>query len=196
MSLFDAQHGPLAQWHKLVVDAESEAGVKLDEDLESYLVFTLMRYLSRPEMVQRVLALDYLNAAHSHGNQRKEQLRDVGDQCLLVSGLFPRRAERRRVRVSYYVDLGRSAYHHLGQTLDPLSALFVQLAQNFVLAMDILQAIRAMQGEPVLDPINSVELWQDTGSGMARQSLQNVTQATPLDYPGKPANASDKHKLH
>ncbi|MGD8577198.1 MAG: hypothetical protein PVG13_08910, partial [Thiohalophilus sp.] len=60
--MIDSDSTQLSQWHSLVSDAEQVAGVTLEPDLESYLVFTLMRYLSRPEMAQRILALDYLEA--------------------------------------------------------------------------------------------------------------------------------------
>lgn len=186
---------PLSQWHSLISDAEQAAGISLEPDLESYLVFTLMRYLSRPEMAQRVLALDYLEAAHCQGRAQQDRLRDVGDQCLLYSGLFPRRAERRRVRVSYYVDLGRSAYHHLGSTRIALSELYHELARAFVSAMDVLQAIRNMRREQQLDPLNSLELWQDTGSMVARQALADITDATPQADPDARRH-SDKGRLH
>lgn len=192
----DGQYGVLAQWHSLVHDAEQIAGVKLAEELESYLVFTLMRYLGRSEMGQRILALDYLQAAHSQGREQQEKLRDVGDQCLLFSGLFPKRAERRRVRISYYVDLGRSAYQHLGHSTDPLSTLYAELARAFVSAMDILQAIRNMRQEQILDPLNSFELWQDTGSSMARKSLAEVSDSTPVADPDARNTDRDKGRLH
>ncbi|MDR9437429.1 MAG: hypothetical protein RI563_11130 [Thiohalophilus sp.] len=181
--MVENENGQLSQWHSLVSDAEQQAGIQLEPDLESYLVFTLMRYLSRSEMTQRVMALDYLQAALSQGREQQHQLRDVGDQCLLYCGLFPRRAERRRVRVSYYVDLGRSAYRHLGDSRDPLSTLYAELALTFVMAMDVLQAIRNMRQEQMLDPLNNLELWQDTGSAMARQALEQVTDATPQADP-------------
>lgn len=190
------ENGVLSQWHSLVSDAELLAGVTLGEELQSYLVFTLMRYLSRPEMAQRILALDYLQAAHSQGREQQEKLRDVGDQCLLFSGLFPRRAERRRVRVSYYVDLGRSAYHHLGHSADPLSDLYAALSRAFVAAMDTLQAIRNMREEQILDPLNNIELWQDTGSAVALRSLAKVTSGTPLADPEARDDKSRKDKLH
>ena len=181
--MIDTDHTPLSQWHTLISEAEQAVGVTLEPELESYLVFTLMRYLNRPEMAQRVLALDYLEAAHCQGREQQERLRDVGDQCLLYSGLFPRRAERRRIRVSYYVDLGRSAYNHLGSSGIVHSALYAELAQTFVIAMDILQAIRNLRQDQQLDPLGSLELWQDTGSAVARQALSDITDATPQPDP-------------
>lgn len=136
------------EWHTLVSDAQHSAGVNLDEELESYLVFMLMRYTDKPEMAASVLALDYLAGANALGQVRQDRMRDVGDQCLLYSGLFPERAERRRVKVSYYVDLGRSAYHTAADaTHQTLGQLFIGLASQFVLIMDTLQAMRGIDGE-------------------------------------------------
>ncbi len=173
--------GDVARWQSLVAEAEKHAGVRLDEELESYLVFTLMRWLRRPDMASRILALDFLESFHQQARRRSESLRDVGDQCLLYSGLFPERAERRRVRVSYYVDLGRSAYHSLADGLNELARLFERLAEEFVSAMDILQAIRSVGGQPVgLTPLQAHDLWTDTGSRSARAELARHTTAEPL----------------
>ncbi len=180
--------GDVAQWQALVAEAEKHAGIRLDEELESYLVFTLMRWLRRPDMAQRILALEFLESFHQQAAQRSESLRDVGDQCLLFSGLFPQRAERRRVRVSYYVDLGRSAYRNLAEGLTELARLFERMAEEFVSAMDILQAIRAVAGEPVgLSPLQAHDLWSATGSVTARAELARHTGAQPirLDEPDR-----------
>jgi hypothetical protein len=175
------------QWQELVKEAEAFNGVILDEELESYLVFLLMRYMQKPEMVARVLALDYLNGSQTQGSERSEAMRDVGDQCLLFSGLFPNRARRRNVKVSYYVTLGQSAYHHLsGLTQAALSSMYDNLARSFVDLMDTLLAIRNMQTDQTLfEPIIAFELWQDTRSKQARQTLGAVTSASCLDI--KPA---------
>lgn len=173
------------EWHTLVSDAQHNAGVHLDEELESYLVFMLMRYTDKPEMAASVLALDYLEGAHAIGQVRQDRMRDVGDQCLLYSGLFPERAERRRVKISYYVDLGRSAYHTAADaTHKAIGQLFIDLASQFVIIMDTLQAMRGINAEaPQLAPLVAFELWQDTGSRQARRALDEVTRAQPVIGP-------------
>ncbi|MDH5614154.1 MAG: hypothetical protein OEY35_03885, partial [Gammaproteobacteria bacterium] len=108
---------PEAQWQALVSEAALVADCRLDQDMESYLVFLLMRFTSRPEMAERVMALDYLESLNSTGSQRYDQLRDVGDQCLLYSGLFPAHARRKRVSIDYYVGMGRTAYHQLSEVM-------------------------------------------------------------------------------
>jgi len=105
----------------------------------------------------------------------------VGDQCLLFSGLFPRRAERRRVRVSYYVKLGRSAYQNLADSLSKTADLFTLLAEEFIAAMDTLQAIRVLgQQTTGLLPVQAYELWQDTASRQAYAELVRQTGGEPV----------------
>lgn len=167
-----------AQWLNLVRQAEDKYGCHLNESMESYLVFTLMRFMKDQNLATQAIALDYL---HAHGlprSLRLEQLRNIGDQCLLLSGLFPQRAEKRLVRVSYYVDIGRSAYHHLSQGVQQATAeLYQQLAEAFVTLMDLLQTVRDFNS-PALQPIQSMELWSDTGSQKAYNDLSN--NALPL----------------
>jgi len=161
----------LAQWHRLVREAEKKSGCHLDEVMESYLVFTLMRFMKDQNLCSHAMAPGYLNLHNLPDAVRAEQLRNIGDQCLLLSGLFPKRAEKRMVRVSYYVDMGRSAYHHLSTNAQQATAnLYKQLAEAFVLLMDLLQTIRRFNS-PALQPIQSYELWSDTGSAALFEQL-------------------------
>lgn len=161
----------LSQWHKLVREAEQDYGCHLDEAMQSYLVFTLMRFAKNQQLNSHALAIDYLNSHHLSGSLRSEQLRDIGDQCLLVSGLYPRSAEKRQVGVTYYVDLGRSAYHHISTvTQKGIAELYQQLSESFVLLMDLLQTIR-QYSSPALQPIAAMDLWQQTGSRAALKQI-------------------------
>ncbi len=173
MSQVQTEETATAQWQALVKEAEVFNGVMLNEELESYLVFLLMRYMQQPGLASKVVALEYLNGALAQGSERKERMRDVGDQCLLFSGLFPNRAERRLVKISYYVNIGRSAYLNLSElTQAALANMYNNLSESFVVMMDTLQAIRHMNSNQVqLQPIVAYELWQDTQSKQARHAL-------------------------
>ncbi|VAW53444.1 hypothetical protein MNBD_GAMMA06-701 [hydrothermal vent metagenome] len=161
----------LSQWHTLVREAEQDFGCQLNETMQSYLVFTLMRFAKNPQLNAQALAIDYLNSHHLSNSLQSEQLRNIGDQCLLVSGLFPQSAEKRQVGVTYYVDLGRSAYHHISTvTQKGIAELYLQLADSFVLLMDLLQTIRQYT-MPALQPIAAMDLWQQTGSKAALKQV-------------------------
>ncbi|HEB82242.1 MAG TPA: hypothetical protein ENJ11_05215 [Gammaproteobacteria bacterium] len=187
-SPFILDSSEMAQWHTLVQDAEQDYGCHLDEAMQSYLVFTLMRFARDSRLNAKALALDFLQSQNLPHKLRSEQLRDIGDQCLLVSGLYPQTAQRRQVSISYYVDMGRSAYHHIsGFTQQGIAELYRQLAESFVLLMDLLQTIRGYSA-PALEPLAALDLWQKTGS---RTALEQVTgKSLPLPE----ALFSCKHK--
>ncbi len=173
------QSGDAAQWQALVHDAEAAAGYALNEDTESYLVFMLMRFARRPRIAKHCLALSYLQALLQGGTPRHRGLRDVGDQCLLYTGLFPDYIRRRTVPVSYYVRLGRSAYAAL--SADRGGDLFHKLSHAFIELMDVLLNIRALdEGRPCLDPLQAHELWLETGSRHAFRVARAATGAVPV----------------
>ncbi len=188
MATLVLQPTDLAQWHALVSEAQAASEHKLEEALESYLVFLLMRFADRPELARKIMALEFLNAQQADPMQAGN-LQEVGDQCLLFSGLFPQIAEKRMVRVSYFVNIGRSAYDQLSLLVDRHSdRLFSSLAGGFVAVMDVLHAMRGLSGAPVLQPLAAAELWADTGS---RSAWQALTDSGKL-----PAARRDQRKRH
>jgi len=175
-----------AQWKHVLDDAKQQSHCQLNEDIESYLIFTLIRFTQKPELASKALAPDFLHSADLLGQAKETKLRDVGDQCLLLSGLFPQRAEKRLISTGYYVGLGQSAYQQLSDSLRKSFAhLYHLLSANFVQMMDVLQNIR---NEPALQPLQAMELWQETGSNNAYRLATGNTTATPIliNKPGRP----------
>ncbi len=165
---------PTAQWQALVHDARVHAGIELNEELESYLVFLLMRFNDNPQVLQHVLANDFLIASQQNN---LSTLREVGDKCLLFSGLFPKSAQRKRVPISYFVKLGQSAYSTLSERKEnQLASLYFQLCHEFVELMDVLQTMR--HSDPNAQNLNLLEaeaLWNDTHSKNALKTLKEST---------------------
>lgn len=169
-----------AQWQALVSEAELLSAIKLSEELESYLVFLLMRFSESPEVVHSIIAeelIENLNQLNKLKYDKNGALRDIGDKCLLLSGLFPGNARRRRVRISYYVKLGQSAYHSLSDAYaNKLATLFCELSSHFIGLMDILHTIRSLTSEQMaLDLLQAEELWSDTHSAYALKTLRGKT---------------------
>lgn len=184
MSELVIQPTTTAQWHALVSDAESAAGYTLGEELESYLVFLLMRFTRKPNMLSRIMATDYLDQSRVSRGERRDKLKDVGDHCLLFSGLFPQHAERRMVKVSYFVKLGRSAYRQVSENIHNGDTIYSHLSNNFVTLMDILQTMRDIQHDhnhaTHLSPIHAFDLWHDTGSNHAYRVIKSMTNGNPV----------------
>jgi hypothetical protein len=178
MSKFVLHTSPTAQWHALVSEAEAAARCELNEDTASYLVFMLMRFVTRPKSIKNCLALGYLHGLLQRGRLRRQNLRDVGDQCLLYAGLFPDHAHHSSLSMSYYVRLGRSAYHALSS--DREDDIFNQLSHRFIDLMDVLLNMRELDdGRRSLDPLQAHELWLQTGSRHALRIIKESTGAIP-----------------
>ena len=182
-----------AQWQALVQDAEDLSSIQLTETLESYLVFLLVRFMNNPEIAQAVMAEEFLNSMAQRGKQSWHLLRDTGDKCLLLSGLFPGRARKRCLRIGYFVNLGQSAYASLAEQKDKeMADLFCKLNYHFVGLMDVLHSMREIETEyPSLDFMQSEELWTDTRSVYALKCLKRMTNGRPLDFGHFPS--SDRH---
>lgn len=162
-----------AQWLTLIHEAQQCTSITLHEEIESYLVFLLMRFTNQPDLAASILALDFLESTQQVGSQRHKSLRDVGDKCLLFAGLFPGRAQRRRVQLSYYIKLGQSAYTTVSQDeRDSVAQLFNDLSLGFIHLRDILHAVRDISKEGTeMDLWQAMDLWAETRSELAKQTL-------------------------
>jgi hypothetical protein len=144
------QGAPAELWQALVHDAGERAGCALDEWRESYLVFLLLRHQRDGQLLARTQALEWLQANAVAGGLREEMLRDVGDHCLIIAGLYPALAERRRVSVDYFTELGRGAYRGIADAgRSAYAALFAQLAATYG---ELVRTLRAMRTDASLLP--------------------------------------------
>jgi hypothetical protein len=138
----------LALWTDLVHEAEHGAATPLDEELESYLVFLLMGHTRDIQLGRNAVALDYLIARAESGARLKQELRDVGDRCLLLAGLYPEQAERRLVSIRYFLELGSRAYDELASALRAgIADLYGHLAQAFSRLVRVLMELRRSMSE-------------------------------------------------
>lgn len=138
-----------SQWHALVNEAQASTRLVLHENIESYLVFLLMRFSQTTHLLESVVALDFLESMSADGSRQIELLRDVGDKSLLLSGLFPGVADKRNVSIHYFIEIGQAAYLSIGELEESQSAdLYFQLSTDFSSMQKILQAIR--HGTPAL----------------------------------------------
>lgn len=170
-----------ALWQRLVREGAQASGYVLEEDLEAYLMMLLQRFTRRPEMVHAIMGRDYLRAQTFDKRQRAEHLRDVGDQCLLYTGLFPGIAHKRRVTINYFIDLGRTAYFELAGVLTQgAKQLFLSLAEAFVSLMDTLITLRARPALYDLSVLGQFDLWAQNGSREALRALGQNTPASPV----------------
>jgi hypothetical protein len=169
---------PVALWQEIIHEAENVCGTHLQEEIEAYLVFMLVRYMDKPEMVKQIMATSFLEGLKLSAHQRELMLQGVGDGCLLLSGLFPGAAEKRLVKISYFINLGRSAYSNISRANNDV---YSRLTRQFVPIMDVLQSTRRYTKDyPDLLPLQAYDLWNESGSQRALAVLKQYTKATPV----------------
>lgn len=157
---------PLQLWYDLVRDGEARMRTRLPEVIESYLVFMLQRHQGDAVLGGRTLALDWLGGLERVGRERADAMRDVGDRCLLIAGLFPRLAERRNVQPHYYAALGQAAYGEVAvATRAGYAELFAQLARAFDAMLRVLASLRVRAALPITPAPTSALAWDDAFAG-------------------------------
>ncbi len=136
------QPTPLAQWYALVNDAQCGLEVRLEENIESYLVYMLMRFIDKPDISGSIVAMEFLESLQQPGRYRSSSLQEVGDKCLILSGFYPDQVKKRNLKESYYIDLGQNAYYALaGLSELTVAGLYNDLSESFVVLKDVMQAM-------------------------------------------------------
>ena len=132
-----------SQWHALVNEAQASTRLILNENTESYLVFLLMRFSQATQLMESVVAMDFMESMNANGKKQVDLLRDVGDKSLLLCGLFPGIATKRNVQLEYFSGMGQAAYLTVGELQESaLSELYFQLSAQFKTLQQVLQAMR------------------------------------------------------
>lgn len=132
-----------SQWQALVYEAQASTQLILTENTESYLVYLLMRFTQTTQLLESVLAMDFLESMNTSGRRRIDQLQEVGDKSLLLCGLFPGIAVKRHVGLDYYSGMGKAAYLTVSELQEQQSAdLYLQLSDQFITLQNILRAMR------------------------------------------------------
>jgi hypothetical protein len=136
----------LAEWYEMLQISKQHTGIMLDEHVESYVILTLDGYLQDQLITDYTLAIEFIEAINLKKTQSRSMLRDIGDRCLILSGLFERRSERLNVSSDYFCEIGQQAYLNLASFhklhIDP--ELFWKMAKYFVSISKLLQSIRVL----------------------------------------------------
>jgi hypothetical protein len=161
-------------WRDLIKQAEGKCDIVLTDELETYLVSLLARYLTHQGPIRTLFATAFLEAINFQQHERQIALQEIGDQCLIFTGLFAKQVVKRNLKIAYFVEIGRTAY--LANSIQD-NDLFNVLAMQFVVLMDVLQSTRQY---PDLLPLEAYEQWESLGSKRAYKILSDYTKAIPL----------------
>jgi hypothetical protein len=132
------QSTPTAFFHELLRQACDEQRVVPSEDAEFYIVRLLESFVRHEQgLLDRPLALDYLQSLDGDPPERYQRLKHVGDTALFVSGIFTESLESKAVGPDYYTSLGGLAYRDLAslpgtQLGKGVIALFTEMSARFL----------------------------------------------------------------
>ncbi len=138
---------PTEFFRELVRDAMKERGLEHLEETEFYLVALLEGQLrSRGDLLEKPLALTYLEAETGSRFESFQLYKHVGDTALFVAGVFVDCLERTVVQPAYYMELGQLAYRRIAENgADNVRAMFDALARQFGELVGVLAAISSRE---------------------------------------------------
>ncbi len=125
-----------ASW-EMVMAAEGQTKIVLDDELESYLVQMMARNFRNHRLPPDILCLELAHA------RRAEDYRHIGDSCLFVDAWNIRRA--RLVSRDYYQRLGQIDYSHAALHYTPFDAFLERVGREFKLLSQVLAGVQALR---------------------------------------------------
>ena len=133
-------------WYLLLQRAKLNSGYNLHEELEHYLVMTLNNLNPESHDFNANVGIDFMRAITDQSSNY-QKLRQVGDRCLLINGLFREISIRRNVNLSYYSGIGRQAYQAIAADNTSVNSqyinkrLFEDLSEHFVGLSDLIHTM-------------------------------------------------------
>lgn len=181
MHATDPHKAVIYQWHQLIQQACDYAVISLDDDIQSYLLLTLIRYIHDDQLAENAITMSFKINDTLPRDQRIQALKSRAEHCLILAGMFPSYIDRQSLRISHYIQLGIDSYAELSQLMfDHDKLIYQQLSEDFVKLIDVLYTVRVFNGAPMLPLIQAMELWSDTGSKTAFRTLTINRQSIPL----------------
>jgi hypothetical protein len=100
-------------WVDLLKEGQKRANIALSEMEEGYTIAMLERHTRNANLIGITLATEYLESQSKSRTERQGILSSVADIGLILAGLFPERAKRKNVPVSYFTGMSQICFFEL-----------------------------------------------------------------------------------
>ena len=111
---------------KVVQQTVAETGFSIPDDIETYIIALLSSHVEKSDFLpQKSFAESYFKLTHRSSYSAKE----LGDTCLILSGVFPEYGEKTGLNKTYYKNIGKSSYEQASRILN--RELFYMLYLHF-----------------------------------------------------------------
>ena len=112
--------------YDLVIETEGKVNIVLEHNVEAYLVHLMANNFERTDIGEKIISIELMQAMQTG---RREQYKDVGDECLLIHSYPLRRG--RWPSQTYYQDMGMIAYGYANHMME----------EHFIPASKVLTAV-------------------------------------------------------
>jgi hypothetical protein len=123
--------------YQLIKEAEQSLTINLAHDVEAYVVHLFAHFLDKPMINTEPLGVKLMASSQLPVSQRKQILKAVGDECLLINAMGWN--QRRWPTDTYYAELGCTAYMTRAYVQLPVEEVFDNLASEFTTATKVLR---------------------------------------------------------
>lgn len=164
------KESPVEYFRELVDSAIQRQHVAAGELTSFYLVRLLTSFIHSDRSAgagdDEPLGVRFVKALGTGGARQRDELRQVGDQSLFISGFFSESLKRSAVDVDYYIQLGEHAYGSLAQhDHGSFADVFDELAGKFPAFVDVLGEVSERTAMTTnSDLLRLYERWLRTGS--------------------------------
>ena len=128
--------------YELIKEAEQQLTINLKHEVEAYVVHVFAHFLDKPQINTEPLGVKLLASNMLSVTQRKQVLKDVADECLLINAMEWNK--RRWPSDNYYQELGQTAYVNRAFIVRPPEDIFDDMALEFNTATRILRKLRTV----------------------------------------------------
>ena len=119
-------------FYNLITEAEKNSGIFLEQDLQAFVVYALLRNIHNHRLKELVFAEALLSAVDKPDIKKVES---VVDQALIYAGMFPKRAHKIGVSKHYYHDIGVTASvwlsNHYAKLRSSYYEVYDRVGKNF-----------------------------------------------------------------
>lgn len=167
---------PIEHFKELVSTAVRHQKIRTNEQAEFYLSSLLASFAASQRSVEEPLALTYLKALGATREVQLQQMKQLGDLSLFISGFFSDSLKRKLVDLDYYMNLGVNSYGFVASMQKgTVAELFDELAKKFCLFVDVLTEVSERSRlTSSVDVLRIYERWLRTRSRLAERMLREM----------------------
>ena len=130
---------------KIVQQTVVETGYSMPNDVETYIIALLSDHVEKPNFLPQT---NFAEAYISLTDKSSYSAKELGDTCLILSGVFPDYGSKFGLNESYYKDIGKTSYEQASRILN--RELFYMLYLHFDFISKFINLTTSKSDAPII----------------------------------------------